>query len=403
MMPALLNRICHIGFHIVEGQQLASNLVQRFGFELFATRVAEWSKQLAFRRGDAIFVVNERLKPTEQVPPASSSGHCKEKGILYDVEPQHAVSTASNICFEVEDIPDVSQNLRERGCQLLVPPTTVADEGGSVTYCVVKSVVGNISHTLLDRSQYSGLFLPGFRVVDETRNEFQADGKVTHFDHITFACPQGSSQAVVDWYKNCLGFRRFLIHEQDHVCEGYRIQGPGVGLRLTAMSYSRSDSTLPNRDCKFVLAESLPGQSSNQVDAFLKQHGGAGIQHVALYTSDIVGTAAAMSKSGANFFKPPLAYYSDKGKEQEIKRVGLEIGLLRDHGILLDADTVGEGSSESLGPVRKPYLMQVFTKPLFTEETFFLELIERWGATGFGEGNVRALWQSVQNYMDKYA
>ncbi|XP_061486414.1 4-hydroxyphenylpyruvate dioxygenase-like protein [Rhineura floridana] len=400
-MPPLLNRICHIGFHVAEGQQLASNLMHQFGFELFATRMAGWSRQLAFRRGNAVFLVNERLKPGgREVSPVSSSGFCKNKGILYDVDLQPSVGTASNICFEAEDVPGISQSLEERGCQILITPTAVGDESGYVTYSVVGSIVGNVSHTLLDRSQYCGPFLPGFHVVEGASKKFQAGGQITHFDHITYACPQGSSQAVLDWYKNCLGFQRFLIHQQDDVADGYTIQGSGVGLRLTAMRYSGSGLTLLDQDCKIVLAESLSEQKNNQVDTFLEQHGGSGIQHVALYTTDIIGTAAAMAKSGAIFFKPPLAYYSEKSKEQEIRRVGQDLQLLKDHGILLDAEA---GGNSGPGLHGKQYLMQIFTKPLFTEETFFLELIERCGGTGFGEGNIRALWQSVQNYMDQHA
>ncbi|XP_060132933.1 4-hydroxyphenylpyruvate dioxygenase-like protein [Zootoca vivipara] len=399
-MPGLLNRMCHIGFHVPEGQQLASNLVHQFGFELFAARVAEWSRQLAFRRGDAVFLVNERLKPAKRdALPVPSSGCRKDKGILYDVDLEYAVSTASNICFEAEDVPGISQSLQERGCQILIPPTAVGDENGHVTYSVVASIIGNVSHTLLDRSRYSGPFLPGFHMAEGAPKKFQAGGQVTHFDHVTYACPQGSSQAVLDWYKNCLGFQRFPIHQQDNGTDGYTIQGAGMGLRLTAMQSKGSDSTLLHNDCKIILAESLPEQKKNQVDTFLEQHGGSGIQHVALYTTGIIGAAAAMARSGANFFKPPLSYYSEKRKVEEIRQAGQNLQLLKDHGILLDTDL--GGNSGSGGLFGKQYLMQIFTKPLFTEDTFFLELIERCGATGFGEGNIRALWRSVQNYMDQ--
>ncbi|XP_062974696.1 4-hydroxyphenylpyruvate dioxygenase-like protein [Elgaria multicarinata webbii] len=401
MMSALLNGLCHIGFHVPGGQQLVNNLVDKFGFELFATRVSDSSRQLAVRRGDAVFVVNEKLKPVgEDILPISSSSHCKDKGILYDVDLRHTVSTASNVCFETEDVPVVSQILEERGCQILIPPTTVADEGGCVTYSVVKSIVGNVTHTLLDRSQYRGPFLPGFQIVECAPKKFQESGEVTHFDHITYACPQGNTQAVLNWYKHCFGFQRFLIHQEDDPAEGYRIQGAGVGLRLIAMRYNRNSLTLRDQDCKFVLAESLPEQKNNQVDSFLKQHGGAGIQHVALYTKDIISTAATMVKSGAKFFKPPLSYYSEKNKTQEIQQTGQDIRLLKDYGILLDAGVGGQGDNSGPGFHEKPYLMQIFTEPLFTEETFFLELIERCRATGFGEGNVRALWKSIQDHMN---
>ncbi|KAJ7332811.1 hypothetical protein JRQ81_014991 [Phrynocephalus forsythii] len=344
---ALLNRLCHIGFHVPERQTLASDLVSKFGFELFATRVGDWCRQLVLRRGDAMFVVNEKLQSViskAQTPPASSSsGQSLGGGMLYDVDPQCTVSTASNICFEVEDVSEISQNLKELGCHILVSPTTLADEDGSVTYSVVKSIVGNISHTLLDRSQYCGPFLPGFHVAKDVLEKFQRTKDSTHFDHITYACPQGSTPAVLEWYENCLGFQRVFIHPQDNAVEGFRIQGNGVGLQLVAMQPSGNGLTLLDQhDCKFILSESLQEQKSNQVDNFLKQHGGAGIQHVALGITDIIETTAAMAKSGASFLKPPIAYYGEKKKEQEVEQAGQDLQLLKDHGILLDTEVLRE-------------------------------------------------------------
>nr|XP_056701221.1 4-hydroxyphenylpyruvate dioxygenase-like protein [Euleptes europaea] len=395
-----VKQLCYIGFHVPEKQQLAKNLVQKFGFELFAARVTAWSKQLALRRGAAVFVVNERLKAAREIPLMFSSSPYKDQIILYDADLEYAVSTASNICFEMENIPGISQSLQEQGCQMLIPPTNVADEGGCVTYAVVRSILGNINHTLLDRSQYCGPFLPGFHGVEGSSKDLKGAGEVTHFDHITYACPPGSSQEVLDWYKKCFGFQRFFVHQQD-AAEGYSIQGAGMGLRLTAMHCNGSGLTQLDHDCKLVLAESLPQQRKNQVDTFLEQHGGAGIQHVALYTADIIRTAAAMAKSGANFVEPPLTYYNENGRAREIQLVGQDPDLLEHYGILLDSEVAGEGGNISPNPRGKQFLMQIFTKPLFAEDTFFLELIERCGAVGFGERNIRALWQAVQNYMDK--
>lgn len=398
----LLNRLCHVGFHVPERQRLANDLVYKFGFELFATRVGDWGRQLALRRGDAIFVVNEKLQPVSgKAPAVSPSGQSIDGEMLYDVDPQYAVSTASNICFEVEDVSGISQRLQEHGCRILISPTTVGDEDGSVTYSVVRSIVGNISHTLLDRSQYCGPFLPGFHVAKDALENVQRAQNSTHFDHIVCVCPQGSTHAVLEWYKNCLGFQRVSIHPQDNAAEGYRIQGNGVGLQLTAMQYTGNGLTpLDQRNCTFLLAESLPEQPNNQVDTFLKQHGGAGIQHVALGITDILETTAAMTKSGASFFKPPLTYYSEN-KEQEIQQAGQDLQRLKDHGILLDSEVLREDDVSGSALHGKQYLMQIFGRPLFTEETFFLEFIERREAKGFGEGNIRALWQAIQNHRDQ--
>uniref|UniRef100_A0A8C3FCJ7 4-hydroxyphenylpyruvate dioxygenase n=1 Tax=Chrysemys picta bellii TaxID=8478 RepID=A0A8C3FCJ7_CHRPI len=381
-MAASLSRLSHITFHVPAGTGLVSDLVGKFRFHLFAERVTACARQLALRKGAAVFLVNERLG----------------EEFLYDVGPSHLVSTASNVCFEVQDVPSISRRLQERGCPLAIPPTDVTDDGGSVTYCVVRSVVGNVSHTLLDRSRYRGAFLPGFRTVRDVPEGPQDPAEATHFDHVTYACSRGSTRAVLDWYQHCFGFQRFIVNRQEDAAEGYQIRGHGVGLRLTAMRYGKGSEPGLANDCKFVLAESLPEPGKNQVDAFLEQHGGAGIQHVGLYTRDIVSTARALAQAGVRFVEPPQAYYSEAGKAEEIRAAGLDPWLLSQHGILLDAELAedGEGGGRGSSPHQRRYLMQIFTKPIFPEETFFLELIERRGAAGFGEGNIRALWKSVQ-------
>uniref|UniRef100_A0A8C3XSN3 4-hydroxyphenylpyruvate dioxygenase n=1 Tax=Chelydra serpentina TaxID=8475 RepID=A0A8C3XSN3_CHESE len=355
-MAAPVSRLSHIAFHVPTGTGLVSDLVGKFRFRLFAARVTAHTRQLALHKGAAVFLVNERLggaPPAHAFPSGPTPG---DGGFLYDVGPSRPVSTASNVCFEVRDVASASQRLQERGFPLAIPPTHVTDDSGSVTYCVVRSVVGNVSHTLLDRSHYQGAFLPGFRAAGDVPEGPRDPAEATRFDHITYACSRGSTQAVLAWYQRCFGFQRFAVNRQE-------------------------DTGLDD-DCKFVLAESLPEPGKNQVDAFLEQHGGAGIQHVGLHTPDIVSTARALAEAGVRFVEPPPAYYSEAGKAEEIREAGQDPRLLT--------------------PQRR-YLMQIFTKPIFPEETFFLELIERQGAAGFGEGNIRALWKSVQAYLANQA
>uniref|UniRef100_H3DQ24 4-hydroxyphenylpyruvate dioxygenase n=1 Tax=Tetraodon nigroviridis TaxID=99883 RepID=H3DQ24_TETNG len=376
-MAAYLSRLHHISLHVLNAEKLANDLVSKFKFNLFAARLTDTSRQLALRKGAAIFVVNER--PNRRCP--------------YDVRPPVPVDTVSNVCFEVEDVERSFDALRELGCSFLVPPTTVQDGNGSVTYSVLQSIVGNVCHTLIDKTKYKGGFLPGFDVLEKGCSHCP----VTHFDHITYACPRKTTQQVMRWYEQLFGFQRFFIDSGEDVDEGFVINQEGIGLRLTAMEYwkcSKAGITLPllnkkEPDCKFVIAESLPEEETgrNQVDIFLEKHRGPGIQHVGLYTKDIVSTAKTMAAAGVQFFSPPFAYYTKVGKQHEIEEAGHDPQILAQLGILLDTDL-------------HQYLLQVFTKPLFSEDTFFLELIERKGATGFGEGNIRALWRSVQAHLE---
>ncbi|XP_030063184.1 4-hydroxyphenylpyruvate dioxygenase-like protein [Microcaecilia unicolor] len=422
----------HIAFHVTNGAALLQELVNKFQFHLFAMRVTETTRQFAVKKGSAVFLVNERPKlgvATAQQK-ARQEGRlgliqectdlscipfnhalpivCPGLDLLYDVCTSCSVDTASNVSFEVEDVGSLYRRLYACGCQILIPPTEVKDDSGCVIYCVIKSIVGNIYHTFIDRSRYTGEFLPGFQVIDSPA---MASGlaEITHFDHVTYACPQGSSSQVLKWYEKCFGFQRFQLHEEENAEDGYIISGDGVGLRLTAMQYwtcSKVALSLPlprkQSDCRFVLAESLPGQGRNQVDTFLEQHGGAGIQHVALYTPDIIATVRTFCCTGVQFVTPPPAYYTETGKEEEIRAAGQDPQLLSQLGVLLDTDVSMKGEGRGCqGMVERRHLMQIFTKPIFSEETFFLELIQRQGASGFGEGNIRALWQAVQAFIDQ--
>ncbi|XP_009957067.1 PREDICTED: 4-hydroxyphenylpyruvate dioxygenase-like protein [Leptosomus discolor] len=392
-MAASPSRPCFISLHVPYKQGWAQNLANTFCFQPVAVRETPRVRQLALRQGSAIFLVNERLA----LGPASASS-CD---FLYDVDPRPTLGTASNICFEVDNVPGLCKRLQSQGCSLLVPPTEVRDDGGSVTYGVASSIVGNISHTLLDRSRYQGPFLPGFHPIQGAPSAMEDGIKITHFDHITYVCPRGGTRAALDWYQRCFGFQRFLLNPQERPAEGFVLGGQGVGMLLLAL---QSTQGTPAHGCKLVLAESLSEDGTNQVDTFLEQHGGAGIQHVGLRTTDIVTTTRALQKQGARFFTPPTTYYSQEGKAEEIQGAGQDPCTLAELGILLDTTASGVKGQLGTDAAESPsqeYLMQIFTHPIFSEETFFLELIDRRGAPGFGEGNIRALWKAMQVYMDQ--
>ncbi|XP_027694042.1 4-hydroxyphenylpyruvate dioxygenase-like protein [Vombatus ursinus] len=382
-MAVQVGRLCHISLHVPRGQPLARDLQRCFGFRPVAVRESGGWRQLALCSGDAVFLVNEG---------APGTGGSRE-GPLYDLDPAHAVPTASNVCFEVADVRGAVGALRELGCPVAVQPQAVADAQGTVTYAVVRSPVGNLSHTLLERGAYRGPFLPGFQECG--RPDGDGDGHsqgswFSHVDHVALACPRGSSGAWLRWYQECLGYRRFTLSPaDDHPEQGLEIRaGPAGGLRLAALR-APPGSVAP----MLVLSESLPGLpvAQDQVEHFLAQHGGPGLQHVGLYTGDILATARRVAQASGNLVAPPATYYQQAGKVAQILAAGQEVGRLAELGILLDKDgRQGQGTN---------YLLQVFTKPLFSEETFFLELIQRQGATGFGQGNIQALWEALEEHM----
>ena len=225
-MAAYLCRLHHISLHVSNAEKVASDLVSKFKFNVFASRLAGGSRQLALRKGAAVFVVNDRPEwkrgagglpgglPGE-LPGVNPGKHGRHQPPtrLYDVSLSFPVDTVSNVCFEVDDAGRSCRALKDMGCCVLVPPTRVGDEAGHVTYFVVKSIVGNVCHTLIDRTKYRGDFLPGFDVMGKHCSSEEEDTScpITHFDHITYACPRKTTHQIMRWYEDLFGFQRFFI------------------------------------------------------------------------------------------------------------------------------------------------------------------------------------------------
>ncbi|KAM9324627.1 4-hydroxyphenylpyruvate dioxygenase-like protein [Gastrophryne carolinensis] len=376
-MVSPLLRLSHITLQVSNTEKVLTDLVTKYRFRPFAARGLDSFSpyQVALRNGGVVFVVNEKGSP-------------EDGSLLYDSPiALSSPDMACNISYEVEDVPGLCRRLASEGCQLLVPPREVRDGAGSVLYCVVKSVLGNLSHTLIDRTRYSVPFLPGFQLLPGGKSPDFSDN-LTSVDHVTFACPRGATPHVMSWYHRCFGFQHFPLHSGEDPNLGFEISGPQIGLRLTSMEYpGRSEVG------KLVMAESLPQEGHNQIDQFLEQHPGGGMQHAGLSTPDIFQATSDLAQSGVVFAGQPPTYYTDPQKKAEILHVGLEPAQLAQFGILLDS-SAGEVESD------KRVLLQVFAEPLFSKDSFYLELIERRGAQGFGEGNIRALWRSMQDMIE---
>ncbi|XP_077306911.1 4-hydroxyphenylpyruvate dioxygenase-like protein isoform X2 [Lithobates pipiens] len=376
-MLSPLIRLSHITLQVSSAQKTITNLVTKYRFRPFAARGLDGSSpcQVALRNGGVVLMVNEN----SQKPPIQPS-------LLYDWPvPLPSADTACNVSYEVEDLPVLCCRLAEEGCHLLVPPTELSDDDGSVSYCVVKSVIGNVNHTLIDRTRYRAPFLPGFQLLQS--DDVSAED-VTSVDHVTYACPRGSTPRVIDWYRRCFGFQHFPLSSGEDPERGFEIRGPQIGLRLTSIEWPGR-----NEVGKIVLGESLPQSGNNQIDQFLRHHQEGGIQHAGLATPQIFEAASAFAQCGVLFAMQPPSYYTDPQKRAEILSAGLAPQHLSQFGILLDSSA---GLAEKDGGI----LLQVFAEPLFSKDSFYLELIERRGAQGFGEGNIRALWCSMQDMME---
>ncbi|GFO47825.1 4-hydroxyphenylpyruvate dioxygenase [Plakobranchus ocellatus] len=415
----------HIEIGTTDGPGTVDVLKNRFTFTLRATRFTPVADQWLLVKKNTRFLVTclkcgdkERIQKDEYVinwaldtsPASSNCSKLPHKDSVF------------NVSFEVKDLDASLHRLRDQGVTVSKQPRTVADKEGCVRSVVVKSCVGDIHHTLIDKRDYNGFFLPGFTPVDEVESikgislksdRPKLDSALETFDHVALAVQMDTSTEVIGWYERCFGMKRFLINSDEDKNQGLVLSNKNVGLRLRAMEYWKCAEVglvAPGEGTEsrlsMVIAEGLPpfpgSSEENQIESWMRQHGGPGIQHVAITSSDIKVTVPNLKLYGAQFASPPPpAYYSEAGRLQDIIMAGEDVEALRAHGILIDTEADGihslsQNSTNVNSEPKDSYLLQVFTKPMLKSDPFFMEIIQREGASGFGSGNITALYRSVQ-------
>ncbi|XP_041370835.1 4-hydroxyphenylpyruvate dioxygenase-like protein [Gigantopelta aegis] len=420
--------IYYVEFGVKNGLGVARRLCCQYGFRPIATRKSSKAKQWALTSGSTRFLVTEPITAsgTSRLQ-ASDDSHnvdnlhtdpyfvsfCDGQTESSPGEHRDIRDSVFNVAFAVNDVLKYVQRLMQSGVQLIKPVSSLSDENGTVWTATVKSCVGNVVHTLVQKSDYSGCFLPGFTDINNEDDLFDCCDKnysgseksspnLTHIDHITFAAYCGSADEILHWYERCFGMKRFFINREEDENEGFVVDAGNTGLRLKAFEYWKcAEIGLTSgkaNSIKFIIAEALSNQGPNQVDTFLSNHDGPGIQHIGLSSSDIVSSVSVLTDAGVQFVEPPYTYYTEIGKLKEITEIGENLDMLQKYGILVDAEA-DSGNSPVEPTSKQRYLLQKFTRPLFDRDTFFLEIIQREGATGFGAGNISALWRSVQAYL----
>ncbi|HLJ99709.1 MAG TPA: 4-hydroxyphenylpyruvate dioxygenase [Streptosporangiaceae bacterium] len=270
-----------------------------------------------------------------------------------------------DLALEVGSVEDAYRYAVAHGARGLDEPHIEEDERGKVTVAAI-GTYGDTRHTLVERSAYSGPYLPGFVPADPV----VAPGMsfFTEIDHCVGNVELGRMDEWVDFYHRVMGFTNMKEFVGDDIATEYS----------ALMSKVVADGS---RKVKFPLNEPAVGKRKSQIDEYLEFYGGPGVQHIALSTPDIVGSVLAMRAAGVEFLGTPDAYYDELGSWVGETRVPLQ--ELRDLGILADRDEDG-------------YLLQIFTKPVEDRPTVFFELIERHGSQGFGKGNFKALFEAIE-------
>jgi 4-hydroxyphenylpyruvate dioxygenase len=268
-------------------------------------------------------------------------------------------------------VPDVDHAYREataRGAEGVEEPHDLSDEHGTVHLATIKTY-GETLHTFVGRSDYRGPFLPGYQAVDRGEDA----GMLLGIDHIVGNVELGHMNEWVKYYEDVFGMRE-MIHFTDEAIS-------------TEYSALMSKVVTDGRGVvKFPLNEPAEGKRKSQIDEYLEFYEGAGAQHIAVATRDIVGTVAELRRRGVEFLAIPEAYYDEV--PSRVPEVVEQLADLREQGILVDRDDEG-------------YLLQIFTKPVGDRPTVFFEVIERHGARGFGDGNFKALFEAIEREQER--
>ena len=265
-------------------------------------------------------------------------------------------------------VPDADYAYREavrHGARGIREPWSETDEHGEVKLSQI-ATYGETLHTFVERDGYTGAFLPGFAA-----RESAADGGsrlLTDIDHVVGNVELGRMEEWVSYYERVFGMTE-MIHFSD---EDISTEYSALMSKVVADGEGR---------IKFPINEPAEGKRKSQIEEYLEYYGGPGVQHIALTTPDIVGTVRKLRAAGVVFLNTPESYYDDL--TDRVEQVAFQQDDLRELGILADRDDEG-------------YLLQIFTKPIGDRPTLFLELIERHGAKGFGDGNFKALFEAIE-------
>jgi 4-hydroxyphenylpyruvate dioxygenase len=266
-------------------------------------------------------------------------------------------------------VPDATQAYREavsRGARSVAEPHTDEDEFGTVERAAI-STYGDTIHTFVNRADYGGPFLPGY--VSTSENGYAAQGVgLQNIDHIVGNVELGRMDHWVEFYERVFGMTNILHFGDEQIQTEYS----------ALMSKVMSDG---QGKIKFPINEPAEGKRKSQIEEYVEFYGGAGAQHIALATNDIVGTVEALKERGLLFLETPDSYYDEA--PERVGEIAEDYAVLQEHKILVDRDEDG-------------YLLQIFTKTAQDRPTVFFEVIERHGATTFGEGNFKALFEAIE-------
>ena len=271
-----------------------------------------------------------------------------------------------DIALTVPDATEAYRQAVQRGARGVAEPQRVDDEFGTIETAAI-ATYGDTIHTFVDRKDYKGPFKPGYVSVS-SNGHAQGGVGLVNIDHIVGNVELGRMNDWVEYYERVFGMTEMISFTDDDISTEYS----------ALMSKVMADG---EGKIKFPINEPAEGKRKSQIEEYIEFYGGAGAQHIALASENIVATVEALKERDVLFLDTPDAYYEDVG--DRVGEIGEDWADLRKHKILADRDDDG-------------YLLQIFTKTVQDRPTMFFEVIERHGARGFGDGNFKALFEAIE-------
>mmetsp|Transcript_3550 Transcript_3550/g.6724 ORF Transcript_3550/g.6724 Transcript_3550/m.6724 type:complete len:383 (-) Transcript_3550:804-1952(-) len=358
----------HVHLWVGNAVQAAAYYCSRFGFMPVAFRSLETGcrdvMSQVVRQGRIWIVLSSALEPGNE----SFGRHLTLHG-----------DGVKDVAFTVRDCREVFSRAVARGAVVVREPETLEDTHGKVTVATIQAGFGDTWHSLVERHEYHGSFMPGFQ--DHHDEDplllYIPPPHLEFVDHCVSNNPDGEMNAVVEWYINVLGFHRFWSVDDSQVHTEYS------SLRSIVIADYHETIKIP-------INEPAEGRRKSQIEEYVEYYGGPGIQHIALNTSDIISAVGSLRQRGVGFIQVPSTYYEDLRFRLARSNIVIreDLAEIQKLGILVDFDESG-------------YLLQIFTRPVQHRPTLFFEIIQRNRNSGFGVGNFKSLFEAIERDQAK--
>ena len=348
-----INGTDYVEFYVGNAKQAAHFYQSGFGFQLVGYRGPETGTR---DRASYLLQQNKiRLVLTSALGPEGEiAQHVHKHG-----------DGVRDIALWVEDARDAFSKAVARGAVPHHEPKVLKDDTGEVVVAAIR-IYGDTIHSLVERRNYRGLFLPGF--VKHSPHYQAPEVGLLYVDHCVGNVELGKMNVWVGFYEKVMGFKNLITFDDSDISTEYS----------ALMSKVMANG---NERIKFPINEPAQGKKKSQIDEYLEFYRGPGVQHLALATNDIIETVSALRDRGVEFLRTPTSYYDDL--QRRVGKIDEPVETLQSLGILVDRDPDG-------------YLLQIFSRNVQDRPTVFYEIIQRKGARGFGKGNFRALFEAIE-------